>query len=78
MGFMPLIVLLLSSIVLCSPHNQKLKEGFREKVEDGIYSARDSDHYKGGKHNRDFDHEAVLGRFIYLSLFLMFENSSTL
>lgn len=65
MGFKYVPLFCLVSIVFCSPHNQKFKDGFREKVEDGIFTARDSEHYKDGKHNRDFDHEAVLGKFSY-------------
>lgn len=49
------------SVGNCGPHSQKLKDGSKEKVEDGIYVSRDSKHYKDGEHNFDFDHEAVLG-----------------
>lgn len=41
------------------PHNH---EQNRERVKDGIYTARDSNHYdEHGEHDTQFDHEAILG-----------------
>lgn len=32
-----------------------------ERESDGSYRARDYDHYNEGRHNAEFDHEAILG-----------------
>ncbi|XP_003699738.1 reticulocalbin-2 [Megachile rotundata] len=32
-----------------------------ERTEDGAYSPRDVNHYAGGEHDQEFDHEAILG-----------------
>lgn len=37
-----------------------------ERDSDGAYKARDSDHYSGLQHNVDFDHEAILGTYIFV------------
>ncbi|GIY39875.1 calumenin [Caerostris extrusa] len=49
----------LTGIVRCVPHIQK--SGGKEFVDHGSYVPRDSGHYKGGKHDYDYDHESVLG-----------------
>lgn len=49
------------NLVLCGPHNHKSKVSTKETIEDGFFTNRDAMHYKDGKHNHEFDHEAVLG-----------------
>ncbi|XP_043256067.1 reticulocalbin-2 isoform X1 [Colletes gigas] len=40
---------------------QHNKPTSNERTEDGAYSPRDLDHYAGGEHHQEFDHEAILG-----------------
>lgn len=37
------------------------KPNSSERTEDGAFSPRDMDHYVGGEHHQEFDHEAILG-----------------
>lgn len=41
--------------------HQHNKPGSNERTEDGAFSPRDMDHYAGGEHHQEFDHEAILG-----------------
>lgn len=41
--------------------HQQNKSGSNERTEDGAFSPRDMDHYAGGEHHQEFDHEAILG-----------------
>ncbi|XP_067006847.2 reticulocalbin-2 [Anabrus simplex] len=43
-----------------SPHIHTHHHG-NEREEDGSYSPRDSNHFAGGSHHSEFDHEAILG-----------------
>ncbi|KAG8182677.1 hypothetical protein JTE90_012913 [Oedothorax gibbosus] len=53
-------IILIFGYVTCGPHTHK-KSGAKETVEHGAYVPRDSNHFKDGKHDYEFDHEAVLG-----------------
>lgn len=66
------VCVLLSLIVCClisygdaaSAHihtHQHDKPNGSERTEDGAFSPRDMDHYAGGEHHQEFDHEAILG-----------------
>ncbi|XP_076684941.1 reticulocalbin-2 [Andrena cerasifolii] len=41
--------------------HQHNKANSNERTEDGAFSPRDMDHYAGGEHHQEFDHEAILG-----------------
>ncbi|XP_033331412.1 reticulocalbin-2 [Megalopta genalis] len=41
--------------------HQHNKSNSNERTEDGAFSPRDMDHYAGGEHHQEFDHEAILG-----------------
>lgn len=41
--------------------HQHNKPASSERTEDGAFSPRDMDHYAGGEHHQEFDHEAILG-----------------
>ncbi|XP_053978823.1 reticulocalbin-2 isoform X2 [Hylaeus anthracinus] len=41
--------------------HQHTKPNSNERTEDGAFSPRDMDHYAGGEHHQEFDHEAILG-----------------
>ncbi|XP_066598636.1 reticulocalbin-2 [Prorops nasuta] len=42
-------------------HTHQHKIDGNERTEDGAFSPRDMDHYIGGEHHQEFDHEAILG-----------------
>ncbi|XP_017767396.1 PREDICTED: reticulocalbin-2 [Eufriesea mexicana] len=41
--------------------HQHNKPSSNERTEDGAFSPRGMDHYAGGEHHEEFDHEAILG-----------------
>lgn len=41
--------------------HQHNKLSSNERTEDGAFSPRGMDHYAGGEHHEEFDHEAILG-----------------
>lgn len=43
--------------------HQHNKANSNERTEDGAFSPRDMDHYAGGEHHQEFDHEAILGTY---------------
>lgn len=47
--------------------HQHNKQSSNERTEDGAFSPRDMDHYAGGEHHQEFDHEAILG-ILYIIL----------
>ncbi|KAH0566692.1 reticulocalbin-2 [Cotesia glomerata] len=57
------VVQLLPSCEAASAHirSHQHKTNENERLEDGAFSPRDSDHYVDGEHHNEFDHEAILG-----------------
>jgi Ca2+-binding EF-hand superfamily protein len=55
-----LCVLSLAHLVQPAAHGQHTHGG-GERTEDGAYSPKDHGHQHGGKHDVEFDHEAILG-----------------
>lgn len=48
-------------------HSHQHKQSSNERTEDGAFSPRDMDHYAGGEHHQEFDHEAILGILYIIS-----------
>ncbi|CAD6228577.1 GSCOCG00006442001-RA-CDS [Cotesia congregata] len=57
------VVQLLPRCEAASAHirSHQHKTNGNERLEDGAFSPRDSDHYVDGEHHNEFDHEAILG-----------------
>ncbi|XP_057337670.1 reticulocalbin-2 [Microplitis mediator] len=55
------IIQLLSRCEAASAHIRSHQHKGNERLEDGAFSPRDSDHYVDGEHHNEFDHEAILG-----------------
>lgn len=49
--------------------HQHNKSNSNERTEDGAFSPRDINHYAGGEHHQEFDHEAIVGIYLYLYYF---------
>lgn len=51
--------------------HQHNKIDSNERMQDGAFSPRDSEHYTDeGEHHHEFDHEAILGMTEYNNMFL--------
>ncbi|GFS49632.1 reticulocalbin-2 [Nephila pilipes] len=58
-----IILIFIFNFVSCVPHTHNSKAGSKEEVEHGFFVPRDSNHYKDGRHESNFDHESVLGSY---------------
>ncbi|KAK4324361.1 hypothetical protein Pmani_004988 [Petrolisthes manimaculis] len=55
------VMVLMVATVGVKAHTHHLHNTHKEREEDGSRTPRDHDHYVEGKHNTEFDHEAILG-----------------
>ncbi|EZA61006.1 Reticulocalbin-2 [Ooceraea biroi] len=60
-AFLAFAVSLPTDVTSAHIHKHQHKADNNERLEDGAFSPRDSDHYAEGEHHQEFDHEAILG-----------------
>lgn len=60
-----LTILLLFLITEAAVAHKHVHHTSKERLEDGAYAPRDVHHHEGGEHRSEFDHEAILGEYLF-------------